>query len=51
LNNLKIFLIKDIVNKLREIGENNNQIVSIKSGAVGKKSDKGVTWEEYILLI
>jgi hypothetical protein len=50
LNNLKIFLIKDIVNKLREAGENNNHIVSIKSGVVGKKSDKGVSWEEYVIL-
>jgi class 3 adenylate cyclase len=53
LHNIKIFLIKDIMNRLNsielrldsdEIGWKN--IPCIKSGVVEKKSDKGPTWED-----
>ena len=51
INNLKIFIIKEIINRLKVRGDNNNSIVSINSGVVEKKSDKGLTWEEYISII
>jgi Cdc6-like AAA superfamily ATPase len=50
LHNMKIFLIKDIVNRLNSIelrldSEGNSNIPCIKSGTIEKKSDKGPRWE------
>jgi hypothetical protein len=45
INNLKIFLIRDIINRL-STNDNGKTITCIKSGIIEKKSDKGPTWED-----
>ncbi len=55
LNNLKIFYVKELCEKLKAIDlrlgvddEENNKIniPTIKCGIIAKKSDKGITWDE-----
>ena len=58
LNNLKIFYVKELKEKLKaidykyDIDEDENPKVnfmhSIKCGILLKKSDKNITWEEYV---
>jgi hypothetical protein len=56
-NNMKLILVKQLTEKLKDIFHHNypdgayNGHPAIKYGILMKKSDKNITWEEYLVLI